>query len=66
MNGVDVEESFKSLTGARDTCSNLLTQWLDDLQELWGEVGIPPEQQITRIKVVSFASRPVQIAIGSS
>lgn len=52
MNGVDAEEGFKSLADARDTCSNLLTQWLDDLQALWGEVGIPPEQQITRIKVV--------------
>lgn len=51
MNGIEIGD-FKSLEGARDTCSNLLTQWLDDLQLLWGEVGIPPEQQITRIKVV--------------
>ena len=49
---MELDEGFKSLPGARDTCSSLLTQWLDDLQELWGEVGIPPEQQITRIKVV--------------
>jgi len=53
MNGIEIGD-FKSLEGARDTCSNLLTQWLDDLQLLWGEVGIPPEQQITRIKVVSW------------
>ena len=52
---MELDEGFKSLPGARDTCSSLLTQWLDDLQELWGEVGIPPEQQITRIKVVRIS-----------
>ena len=52
MEAGNLEQGFKTLEKSRDTCSNLLNQWLDDLQDLWMEVGIQPEHQITRIKVV--------------
>lgn len=53
MESAVIKQGFATLDGSRDTCYKLLMQWLDDLQDLWNEVGIPPEQQITRIKVVS-------------
>ena len=46
-------KTTEDVADSTNSCVHYLSTCLDELRVIWNDVGIPPEQQIARVKVVS-------------